>query len=176
MRQQTRQQTVKNRRGVTQTELAVVVAIAPIVMLSMGIVLVDSQRGWNQMFNRVNNGMVNDGYVARKAFDAVVRKSSITRENLGDDEIELYYYNDPASSTRLDRYARFYANDTELMVDYGQLDSNGNPSEITQTITLADNVEAVNFHVDGAYVQMVLTLNNGSESLIVMTSAMRHNE
>ena len=174
-----RQQTVKNRRGFTLTELAVVVLIAPFVMLSMGIVLVDSQRGWNQMFNRVNNnGVVNDGYVARKAFDAVVRKSSIIRENLGDGEIELYYYNDPANSTRLDRYARFYVDDTELLLDYGQLDLNGNPSEITQTITLANNVEAVNFYVNSAYlhVQMVLRLNNGSESLIVMTSAMRHHE
>lgn len=172
-----RQQTVKNRRGFTLTELAVVMAITSIVMLSMGIVLVDSQRGWNQMFNRVNSGVVADAYVARKAFDAVVRKSSMNRERLvGDSEVELYYYNDPVSSTRLDRYARFYTAGTKLLVDYGQLDSNGNPGGQIQTITLADNVEAVNFYVNGAYVQMVLRLDNGSESLVVMTSAMRHNE
>jgi len=171
-----RQQTVKNRRGFTLIELVVVLAIAPIVILSIGIVLVDSQRGWNQMFNRVNNGVVNDGYVARKAFDAVVRKSSKIREDLGDGEVVLYYYNDPASSTMLDRYARFYAADTELLVVYGKLDSEWNPYEQTSPITLADNVEAVNFYVNGACVQMVLRLDNGSESLIVMTSAIRHNE
>ncbi len=171
-----RQQTVKNRRGFTLTELAVVVAIVPIVILSMGIVLVDSQRGWNQMFNRVNNGVVNDGYVARKAFDTVVRKSSIIREDLSDGEVVLYYYNDPASSTRIDRYARFYADDTELLVVYGKVDSEWNPYEQASAITLADNVEAVNFYVNGACVQMVLRLDNGSEALIVITSAIRHNE
>ena len=171
-----RQQTVKNRRGFTLTELAVVMAMAPIVMLSMGIVLVDSQRGWNQMFNRVNNGVVNDGYVARRAFDAVVRKSSKISEVLGDGEVVLYYYNDSASSTWLDRYARFYADGTTLLVDYGQLDSNRNPGGQIQTTTLAHNVEALNFYVNGDCVQMVLRLDNGSESLIVMTSAMRHNE
>ncbi len=171
-----RQQTVKNRRGFTLTELSTVMVIAPVVLLCMGILLVDSQRGWNQMFNRVNSGVVNDAYVARKVFDAVVRKSSINRESLGDGEVEVYYYNDPDNSTRLDRYARFYEDDAELLVDYGQLDSYGNPSEITQTITLAHNVMAVNFYVDVACVQMVLRLDNGSESLIVMTSAMRHNE
>lgn len=171
-----RQQTVKNRRGFTLTELAVVVAMAPIVILSMGIVLVDSQRGWNQMFNRVNNGVVSDGYVARKAFDAVVRKSSMNSERLDDGEVELYYYNDPENSTRLDGYARFYADDTELLVVYGKLDSEWNQYDQTPAITLANNVEAVNFYVNGDCVQMVLRLDNGSESLIVMTSAIRHNE
>jgi prepilin-type N-terminal cleavage/methylation domain-containing protein len=171
-----RQQTFKNKLGFTLTELAVVIAIASIVMLSMGTVLVDTQRGWNQMFNRVNNGVVNDGYAARKAFDAVVRKSSKIREELGDGEVVLYYYNDPASSTRLDRYARFYAADTELLVVYGKLDSEWNQYEQTSPITLADNVEAVSFYVNGACVQMVLRLDNGSESLIVLTSAIRHNE
>ncbi len=171
-----RQQTVKNRRGFTLTELAVVMAMAPIVMLSMGIVLVDSQRGWNQMFNRVNNGVVNDGYVARRAFDAVVRKSSKISEVLGDGEVVLYYYNDSASSTWLDRYARFYADGITLLVDYGQLDSNRNPGGQIPTTTLAHNVEALNFYLNGDCVQMVLRLDNGSESLIVMTSAMRHNE
>ena len=171
-----RQQTVKNRRGFTLSELLTVMVIAPVVVLGMGILLADSQRGWNQMFNRVNSGVVNDAYVARKAFDAIVRKSSISHELLGDGEVVVYYYNDPDSSTWLDRYARFYADGTTLLVDYGQLDSNRNLSEQTQTITLADNVEALNFYVNGACVQMVLSLDNGSESLMVMTSAIRHNE
>ena len=171
-----RQQTVKNKRGFTLTELTVVMAMAPIVILSIGIALVDSQRGWSQMYNRVYSSVVTDGYVAKKTFDAVVRKSSITREYLGNDEVEVYYYNDPVGSTWLDRYARFYKDDTELLVEYGGLDANGNPTSTLQTVALARNIEFVGFSVTGACVQMVLSLDNGSESLMVMTSAMRHNE
>ena len=171
-----RQQTVKNKRGFTLTELTVVMAMAPVVILSMGIVLVDSQRGWNQMYNRVYSGVVTDGYAARKTFDTVVRKSSITRERLGNGEVEVYYYNDPASSTELDRYARFYADGTELLVDYGELNANGSPKGPRQTVTLARNVEFASFSVAGTCVQMTLRLDNGREALTVMTSAIRHNE
>jgi len=69
-----RQQTVKNRRGFSLIELGVVLVVAPIVMLSMGLVLADTQRGWNQLYNRLNNGVAIDAYVARKGFDATVRK------------------------------------------------------------------------------------------------------
>ena len=170
--------TAKNKRGFTLTELTVVMAMAPVVILSMGIVLVDSQRGWNQMYNRVYSGVVLDGYVARKTFDTVVRKSSISRERLGNDndEVVLYYYNDPASSTWLDRYARFYTAGKRLLVDYGKLNAKGNPKGPRQTVTLAHNVEAVNFSVAGTCVQMTLRLDNGCEALTVMTSAVRQNE
>jgi len=171
-----RQQTVKNRRGFSLTELGVVLVLAPIVMLSMGLVLSDNQRAWNQMYNRLNNGVVIDAYVARKGFDATVRKSSINRERFDVDEVEVYYYNDSASSTYLDRYAKFYKDGTELLVEHGQLDSNGNLSGTPQAMTLADNVEAVNFSKNGACVQMVLRLDDGTESLTVMTSAMRHSQ
>ena len=168
-----RQQTVKNRRGFSLTELGAVMALAPVVMLSMGLVLADNQRSWNQMYNRLNNGIVIDANVARKSFDATVRKSCINREHFDNDEVEVYYYNDPASSTYLDRYGRFYKDDAELLVEYGQLDSHGNPTDIIQTVMLCDNVEAVNFSLNGASVQMVLRLDDGSESLTVMTSAIR---
>ena len=93
-----------------------------------------------------------------------------------DDEVEVYYYNDPVSSTYLDRYAIFYKAGTELLVDYGQLDLDGNPTDIIQSVTLCDNVEAINFSKNGACIQMVLRLDDGSESLVVMTSAIRQSE
>lgn len=171
-----RQQMVRNRLGFSLTELAVVMALFSIVLLSMGLVLADNQRGWSQMYERLNNGLENDGYVARKAFDAAVRKSSTNREHFGDDEVEVYYYNDPVSSTYLDRYARFYKAGTELLVDHGQLDLDGNPTDIIQSVTLCDNVAALDFSKNGACIQMVLRLDDGSESLVVMTSAIRQSE
>lgn len=171
-----RWKTVRNNRGFTLIELILGTVMSTIVIFSIGIVLVDSQRGWNRMYNRVYGGLVTDGYAARKAFDAAVRKSSIKRARLGDDEVEVYYYDDPETSTRLDSYARFYVTDGELMVDYGELDADGNPQGTPSTVTLARNVEAVNFSVTGVCVQMTLSLDNGSESVTVTASPVRHNE
>jgi len=173
-----RWKTVRNNRGYTLIELMLGTVMSTILIFSMGIVLVDSQRGWSRMYNRVYGGLVTDGYVARKAFDAAVRKSSIKRARLGDDndEVEVYYYDDPETSTRLDRYARFYVTDGELLVDYGELDADGNPQGHPQTVTLTRNVKAADFSIAGACVQMALSLDNGSESVTVMASPVRHNE
>lgn len=166
----------KNRIGFTLTELMMATVIAAIVILGMGTVLVDSHRGWSRTYNRVYGDVVTDGYVARKTFDAVVRKSSIKRELLGDGMVEVYYYNDPETSTRIDRYARFYTADEKLLVDYGELDTDGNPQGYPHTVTLARNVESASFSIAGNCVRMTLRLDNGSEALTVMSSAIRHNE
>ena len=171
-----RQQTVTIRRGFTLTELGAVLVLAPIVMLSMGLVLADSQKGWNQLYNRLNNGLEVNGYVARRAFDTIVRKSSVNGDSFDVNEVEVYYHNDPVNSIDLDRYARFHKAGTELRVEHGQLDSNGNPADIIHVVTLCENVEAVNFSKNGASIQMVLKLNDGSKSYTVMTSAMRQTE
>lgn len=168
--------TSKDRHGFTLIELMIVMAIASVMFLGMGILLIDSQRGWSRMYDRVCGNLASDGQVARRAFDAAVRKSSIARERLLDDEVEVYYYDDPDNSVMLDRFARFYADDGELMVDYGELNSKGQPHGPRQRMMLARNVESVDFSVAGACIQMILTLNNGSENLTVMTSAIRQSE
>ena len=168
---------VTNKRAFTLIEITITLAMATIVLFSTGVLLLESQRGWSVMYNRVYGGVVDDAYVARKTFDAAVRKSSIKCERLGDDEVEVYYYADPDTSTLLDRYARFYVtSENEFLVDYGEVDSGGISLEATTTITLAHNVVAANFSVAGACVQMTLRLDNGSESLTVMSSPVRHNE
>ena len=174
-----RRVTGANRRGFTLTELTISIAIAGVMILSIGTVLVDSHRGWSKMYNRVNNGVVADGYVARRSFDAVVRKSSIKRESVSadQDELEVYYYEDPETSTMLDRYARFYVTDgEEFVVEYGELDAYGNPMGSTDTVILAGNVQSAFFTVSGASVQMTLRLDDGDEALTVISSAVRHNE
>ena len=171
-----RSRTTKNKKGFTLTELTIVIALASVVMLGMGITLVDSQRGWNRMYDRAHEGIASDGDIATRTFESVVRKSSMASEYLGDDEIWVYYYDDPESSVNLDRYARFYKDDTELRVDYGQLNSQGNPHRRVQTLTLAHNVERVDFSIAGTCMQMVLQLDDGSETLTVMAVAIRQNE
>lgn len=169
-------ETVTHRRGFTITELIAAMTMAPIVILCMWVVVVDGHRGWNKVYDRVYGDVVTDGYVAKKTFDAVVRKSSIKREFLGDGEVEVYYYSDVENPISLDRYARFYIADERLLVDYGGLDEGGIPQDSSSTVTLARNVKAAQFTLAGTSVQMILSLDNGSQSLTVASTAVRHNE
>ena len=167
---------VRYRRGLTLVELATTMAIIPIVVLSVGLVLVGSQKGWNKTYNHVNDGSATDGYAATKAFESVVRKASKSSELLSDGQLYVYYYNDTDTSTYLDRYAKFYSEEENLIVDYGTLDSEGNPQTVTSTLPLAYNLKSVDFYDLGDCIQMVLELEDDSGTLTVMTSAIRHNE
>ena len=163
------------RRGLTLVELVITLTIIPIVVVSAGLALVDGQRGWNETYNHVNNSIATDGYAATRAFESIVRKASRKRELLSSGQLYVYYYNDPNTSTTLDRYAKFYSEDGNFIVDCGILDSEGNPQTVTSTLPLAYNLESADFYVSGACIQMVLQLKDDPETLTVITSAIRHN-
>ncbi len=167
--------TTKYRQGFTITELMMTVAMVSIVTLSVGFLLVDSQKGYNKTYNHINEGMASDAYTATTAFERAVRKSGINRQVVSTSQILVYYYNND-SSTWLDRYAKFYLSDEELLVDYGQSDADGNLLVNPDTLTLANNVEQIYFTNEDACIEMVLKLNNGSETLTAMSSAIMHNE
>jgi len=175
----------KASRGSTLTELIIVIAITVIVVLAVGIALVDSQRGWSIMYNRIYSDTVTDSYVARRKFDTVMRKASARRKFdtvmrkasgesfLLDDTgswLEVYYYADEDSAV-VDRYARFYVANGDLIVEYGQL----NP-KVTQTVeTVCGNVSGCTFKQAGRSAQMILTLDNGEQNSTVVSSAVTHN-
>ena len=158
--------------GFTVIELMIAMIFLGIVTVGVGIVLADSQRGWNQMYNRIYSGVVTDGHVARRMFDTVIRKAS--RQNIQVDGagtwVEVDYYAD-ANSVVVDRYARFYVSVGELKVEHGNLD----PGDVLSTQRVCSNVSACVFTVTGPAVQMVLKLDNGSETATVMSSAVTHN-
>ncbi len=170
------------QRGFTLIELMATIAMATIVILGIGVVLVDSYRGWNRMYDRVFSDVVTDSYVARKAFDAVVRKASVKQP--GDvsaaESVELYYYQntDPNLSPNLDRSARFTIAGNELQVVYGSGKLVAGTWQVTSAsspMTLARNVTYGSFFITGACVRMVLKLDNGSETMTVTCSPVRHN-
>ena len=159
-------------RGFTLTELIIAMAIMLIVILAIGMALVDGQRSWNIQYDRIYSDVITDGYVARRKFDAVMRTAS--RDNfLLDDTgswVEVYYYADD-TSTVVDRYARFYVANGDLNVEYGQL----NP-KVTLTIeTVCGNVSGCTFAQVGRSIQMILTLDNGTRTNTVISSAVTHN-
>ena len=161
-----------NRKGLTLVELMVAVAIGGIVMFGVAIILADSQRGWHAMYNRTYSDVVTGGHIARRTFDRVIRKAS--RDNITLDDsglwVEVRYYQD-ADSIVVDRYARFYEDDGQLNIEYGRLD----PRETLNVQTVCENVSGCVFKAQGTSVQMILTLDNGSQTATVVSSAVMHN-
>lgn len=159
-------------RGFTLIELLIAMAILIIVILAIGIALVDGQRGWSIQYDRIYSDVVTDGYVARRKFDAVLRKAS--REKFLIDPaggwVEVYYYANDAS-TVVDRYARFYASGGKLNVEYGQL----NPKATDTIETVCENVSGCTFKQLGRSIQMILKLDNGTQTNTVISSAVTHN-
>ena len=161
------------RRGFTLIELAITVVVSTIVIIGIGVVLADSQRDWNRMYNRIYSDVVTDSYVARKRFDAVIRKAS--REKLLVDDagnwLEVNYYADSDSEV-VDRYARFYEASGQVSIEYGKLD----PRETLTTTIVCENVSNCVFKQAGRSAQMILTLDNGSQTVTTTSSAVMHNQ
>jgi prepilin-type N-terminal cleavage/methylation domain-containing protein len=158
--------------GFTLVELMITIAIASIVVSAIGIVIVDGQRCWQVLYNRVNSDVATDGYVARKKFDTVIRKASgekILTDSNGN-WIEVYYYASD-SSTAVDSYARFYETDGTLSIEYGQL----NPRKTLNVETICENVSDCTFKQIGTSAQMMLTLDDGTQKNTIVTSAVTHN-
>lgn len=163
------------KHGFTLIELMVAMLISIIVLLGVGGVLADAVRGWNQMYDRVNGGIITDAYVAANTFDSVVRKCTYIRPtDCSAQDVYVYYYSN-LTSTVLDKYARFYQDSNTLRVEYG--DYNAAVRTPVTTNVLAKNVTAVNFSITpgSAAVKMVLVLDDTKHSITVACSAIRHN-
>ncbi len=170
------------QRGFTITELMVTVMLSTIIMFGIGFMVVESQRGWNRMYNRVYSDVVTNSYVARKTFDAVIRKASSEKILLDEDGtwLEVYYYAD-ANSASVDRYARFYYSEGgqsetgaegQLNIEYGKAE----PRETLAIQTVCENVSSCVFKVAGRSAQMILTLDDGTQTATVVSSSVMHNQ
>ena len=132
---------IKNKHtappGFTITELAITTIIMIIPILVIGIILADSHRGWNTMYNRIYSDVATDSYVSVKTFDALVRRASKDGVILDDDGdwVEVHYYQD-SYSVVVDRYALFFVDGSDLIIEYGQL----NPKTALNTQTVCENV------------------------------------
>jgi len=159
-------------RGFTVIELIIAIAIIVIVVLAIGMVLVDGQRGWSIQYDRIYSDVVTDGYVARKKFDTVMRMASRDKFSLGDagSSVEVYYYANDDSAV-VDRYACFYTANGDLNVEYGLY-----PNKETLSVeTVCGNVSGCTFEQAGRSIQMILTLDNGTQTNTVISSAVTHN-
>jgi len=163
---------IANSKGFSLIELMMATTLACIVVVGIGVVLVDSQRGWNTMYTRTYSDVVTDAHVARRTFDRVVRNASSQGVLLDDygNWVGVYYYSDPNSSI-VDRYTRFISSNSQLTVEYGVVE----PRQTLNTEILCENVSSCVFKLAGNSVQMVLTLDDGSQNATIVASAVTHN-
>jgi len=161
-----------NRKGFTLIELMVATGLASTIIVGIGAVLVDSQRGWNTLYERAYSDVVTDAHVARRTFDRVVRNASSQTISLDEagSWVEVYTYSDPCSPV-VDLYAKFQAKNDELTLEYGDLAGGATLS----VEPICGNVSSCVFKSVGRSVQMILTLDNGSRSITVVASAIMHN-
>ena len=159
--------------GFMIVELIITTMIIVIVGFAIGVVIVDAQSGWNVMYDQMNSDVVTDGYVARKKFDTVMRSASSQKYLLDSagDWVEVYYYASDSSMV-VDRYARFYVADDTLNLEYGQL----GPRATLVVDTVCRNVSGCKFKQVGRSVQMILTLDNETQTNTVVSSAVAHNQ
>ena len=160
------------QQGFTVTELLITILIAAIMLLGIGAVLSDSQKAWTRMHNVVFSETATDLYVARQAFDTVIRKASRERMSLDVDGhwMEIYCYEDQ-DSMEIDHYIRLYEDNGSLKVEHGKLD----PRSMVSVSTICNNVSSCVFKRKGRSAQMILTLDDGVQTLTVVSSAILHN-
>jgi hypothetical protein len=167
-----------NRSGLTAIEMTIAMTLLFITLLAVSGVLSDSQNGWNSMYGRTFSEVMTGGHMAKRSFDSIIRKSS-TKELTIDTAgtwVEVHYYNTDAS-TFLDQYAKFYRSGSTLRLEWGWLNpsNTSNPRGVSGTETICSNVANCVFKQSGKSVHMMLTLNNGSEKLLIGSSAILHN-
>ena len=164
-----------NRSAFTLIELITAIVITIIALAPVAVAIVNGQRSWQAAYNRIYADVVSDGYYARKRFDSTLRKAGRNNVSIDSDQtgIEARYYFDSDSSF-MDCYAYFYESNNELKIEYGQINS----ISVKQTAhieTVCGNVTGCTFTIIGDSAQMFLTLNDGSKSHTVISSALMHN-
>jgi len=167
----------KIRLALTIMELMIAIAVSSVIIFGISVVLADNQRGWNALYNSVNSDVVSESFAARKAFDSIIRKSTAYKVLLDSSGqwVEVYYYAD-SNSLGIDRYSRFYLSGNSLHIEHGDwYQAQTNPRVPTSTETLCSNVSSCVFKTAGSSVQMIMTLDNDSQTAYVFSSAVLHN-
>ena len=166
--------------GFTLIEVVIVIASIGIVTLGIGVLLANSQKNWGQLFERVYGDSATDSFALQRAFDTVCRKASLRKYELSSsaDALELYYCVAGSTASTPENYARFYQNGDRAQAQYGLLQTGTwqpDTSTSTRTVTLASNIQSLEFTVEGMSAQLFLTYLDSDIPPIVFSSV-RHND
>lgn len=165
--------------GFTLVELMTVIALAGVLTLVVGTLLVSGHRHWNALYNRVHRQEVVDAFATQALFDSIARRASFRKAVISSDgtSLELYYWSQDADTPTPNRFARFELVGTELILERGFNETGAwmpDLSRPTQTFVAASHVDSVQFNTRGASVQMIVRYADTALSPLVL-SAVRHN-
>lgn len=164
------------KSGFSLSELLTTIIVSSVLLLPIGIIMLDTQRGWLDTYAKFHGGAADDAAMAKSAFDKIVRKASRSAYNLAAlDDLTVYYYTDWENSTSLDRSARFYrssVNPSEMYIEHIRLDN----GTTVGSVLLASNVSDLEFLPVNGGLTMKLTLDDGREQTTVVSTALLHNE
>ena len=187
------------RSGITLIEVIIAVLAAFILMIAITGILAAGHKNFKTMLKRTSQGVVPDAYAAKRVFDKIIRKSSIKRLDPStvysspSNYLYVYYYSDPTfifEGSIPDKYAHFYLNGTQFIVDTGAVTGNfgasppGLPSLNQESrLILANNINSVTFTEAIHSIQMVLMLDSetgssdplGTLKMTVTSTAIQHN-
>lgn len=170
---------IRHYFGFTITELVLAIAVSSILVLTIGVVMVDTQKGWMDSYAKVHGGATADAMMVKTAFDKVIRKASRSIYDFaGLDDITVYYYDNWLTSVDLDRYARFYRstdNPSEMHIQHGVLEA-GVKKDVQADVLLASNVIDLEFKPVNGGIEMKLALDDGREATTVVSTGILHNE
>jgi hypothetical protein len=158
-------------------ELVIAASICTVVVLVTGILLVSSQRSWNQAYNKANKGieidaqqtMITFGATGRKANKLDYRVYTVTGgkflrtlpsnfspadgQILFGDAVEFRYWDTALSYALLDNtktataYALFYLDGTTLKIDQGPYPPGGVTSAGIRTLPTGGTTRVIAEHV-----------------------------
>ena len=171
--------TTRSYSGFSIKELILAVAIGAILVLTIGTVMLDTQRGWMDSYAKVHGGAATDAAVVKTAFDKVVRKASRSGYSCnGTDDITVYYYDNWLKSAEPDKYARFFRsqdNPAEMYVQQGDYEG-GIHKNVSAEVLLASHVTDLEFMPVSGGLQIKLALDDGRETTTMVSAAILHNE
>ena len=176
----------KQNSGFTLIEMMVTILIAGIVILGLANVMADTYRSYRKMYERVHGNIANDAYVTRIRFDRICRKARAGSAFVDTSvpSLRVLYYATPNMTGYAglppDRYAEFYLNGTNLVLDTGTIAAGTRATtEIVARNVHADTLQ-FSAPVDDKSVQMVMTLGkigdaDSKYSTTVICGAIMHN-
>lgn len=159
--------------GLTLMELMVTMLISSILLVAVGIIMLDTQRGWQYTYTKVHGGAVVDAATAKTAFEKMFRKASRKKYiRTAADDITVFYYSNWLKEGDPDKYARFYRQNGTLFLKEGNIAN----ADSDQTFILANRVTNAIFRPWPGAIQMLLTVQYPTESITATSTAELHNE
>jgi len=159
----------RHRLGFTLIEMAVSMLAGSVLILVTGAFLADYQRAFNDTYDYAYSSAQEADMAARTVFYQTVRQAASTgAASVASDGswLEVQYYTQPESSS-LDRSARFYLSEQDLLLE--RTDPDTGQSLSVQTV--CGTVSSVRFALTGNSARMFLELDDGSSTRVVNASA-----